>query len=391
MTEPRRAHGSGSLLVHRGKWYGQWRAHGERVKRAIGPRRGAGTPDGLTRTQAERELRRMMVDVRPAPPRERITVAEAGRRYVNRLEVDGRKRSTTGEYRSYLRVHLEPAFPQSLAKIDRKAVDAFSAAQHRKGLAPKSIRLHLSLLHGIFEYAIREGWASVNPVKAAAKPRTDADADIRYLDDAELTALLAAVPDDKLGRVEHPLYLAAAMTGLRQGELLGLRWRDVDWLAMRVRVRQSYVRGEMGTPKSKRGSRSVPLASPVATALEALSQRSAYTGDDELVFGHPDTGEPFERGTLLKRFKRALKRAGVREVRFHDLRHTFGTRMAGAGTPMRTLQEWLGHRDFKTTLIYADYAPGEQEAELVARAFGGHQFGHQSAANSDPVEPTQTA
>ena len=60
----------------------------------------------------------------------------------------------------------------------------------------------------------------------------------------------------------------------------------------------------------------------------------------------------------------------MRAVRFHDLRHTFGTRMAAAGVPMRTLQEWMGHRDFKTTLIYADYAPGQHEAELVDAAFG---------------------
>jgi integrase len=59
----------------------------------------------------------------------------------------------------------------------------------------------------------------------------------------------------------------------------------------------------------------------------------------------------------------------VREVRFHDLRHTFGTRMAAAGVPMRTLQEWMGHRDLKTTLIYADYQPGEHEAALVDQAF----------------------
>jgi integrase len=63
------------------------------------------------------------------------------------------------------------------------------------------------------------------------------------------------------------------------------------------------------------------------------------------------------------------RRAGVREVRFHDLRHTFGTRMAAAGVPMRMLQEWMGHRDFKTTLIYADYLPGEHEADLVDVAF----------------------
>jgi integrase len=59
----------------------------------------------------------------------------------------------------------------------------------------------------------------------------------------------------------------------------------------------------------------------------------------------------------------------VREVRFHDLRHTFGTRMAAAGTPLRTLQEWMGHRDFKKTLIYADYQPSAREAEFIERAF----------------------
>jgi integrase len=72
---------------------------------------------------------------------------------------------------------------------------------------------------------------------------------------------------------------------------------------------------------------------------------------------------------LLKRFKLACEIAGLRRVRFHDLRHTFGTRMAAAGVPMRTLQEWMGHRDFKTTLIYADYAPSAHERAMVEAAF----------------------
>ena len=100
-----------------------------------------------------------------------------------------------------------------------------------------------------------------------------------------------------------------------------------------------------------------------------LFQTSSYQADEDLVFAHPHTGRPIDRSLLLKRFKAALRRAGVREIRFHDLRHTFGTRMAGAGVPMRTLQEWMGHRDFKTTLIYADYAPAENEAEIVNAAF----------------------
>jgi integrase len=88
-----------------------------------------------------------------------------------------------------------------------------------------------------------------------------------------------------------------------------------------------------------------------------------------MVFAHPHTGKPIDRSRLLKRFKSALKAAEVRSVRFHDLRHTFGTRMAAQGVPMRTLQEMMGHRDFKTTLIYADYAPSEREAEWVEAAF----------------------
>jgi integrase len=72
---------------------------------------------------------------------------------------------------------------------------------------------------------------------------------------------------------------------------------------------------------------------------------------------------------VLKRFKAAAHQAGLRPVRFHDLRHTFGTRMASAGVPLRTIQEWMGHPDFKTTLIYADYQPGAEEAALVEKAF----------------------
>jgi integrase len=165
------------------------------------------------------------------------------------------------------------------------------------------------------------------------------------------------------------------MTGLRQGELVALRWRDVDWLAGRVRVRRSYVRGEFGTPKSQRSSRSVPLADRVMAELDAHQQRSRYRGDDDLVFCHPLLGGPLERSRLLKRYEAAAARAGLREVRFHDLRHTFGTRMAAAGVPMRTRQEWLGHRDFKTTLIYADLAPNEHERELVDRAFAPDSAG----------------
>lgn len=377
MSSARRPRGTGSLLIQRDAagrevWYGKWRIGSEQVKRRIGPKRVASTRQGLTRTQAEAELRRLMGTLEHASSQGgRTTVAEAGALLLDQLHAKGRKRATLETYESAIRVQLAPYFgEQRLDRIGRREIEGFMLAMSRSGRAPKTTLNALGILHSIFELARREGWVAGNPCTLVDKPRpADADPDIRFLGPEDVEALLRAVPSNDLGEVDRRLYLAAVMTGMRQGELLALRWRDIDWAARRVRVRRSFVRGEFGTPKSKRSSRSVPLADRLAGELDQLHQRSLYRGDEALVFGHPHTGKPLDRSKLLKRFKAALTAGGVREVRFHDLRHTFGTRMAAQGMPMRTLQELLGHRDFKTTLIYADYAPSAQEAEWVEAAF----------------------
>ena len=318
------------------------------------------------------ELRRLIGSVQHvAARRERVTIEEAGELLVARVRAKGRKRATLEAYASMVRVHLGPFFGTStLDQIGRREIEAFIAHMDRSGRAPKTTLNALGILHSIFEYARREEWVLSNPCTLVEKPRaTEGDPDIRFLEPEEVEALLRGVPDDDLGRVERRMYLAAAMTGMRQGELLALRWRDIDWPARRVRIRRSFVRGEFGTPKSKRSSRSVPLADRLAGELDRLHRETVYRHDDELVFAHPHTGKPIDRSRLLKRFKAALARGGVRPVRFHDLRHTFGTRMAAQGVPMRALQEMMGHRDFKTTLIYADYAPSAREAEWVEAAF----------------------
>ena len=129
--------------------------------------------------------------------------------------------------------------------------------------------------------------------------------------------------------------------------------------------------GEFGTPKSKRSTRSVPMADAVGAALDRHFKASRWQGDDDLVFAHPITGEPLSKHQNLRRFRAALRAAGLDDSHvFHDLRHTFGTQMAAVGTPIRTLQEWMGHRDLTTTQRYADYAPSGRDAELIGAAFG---------------------
>ena len=166
-------------------------------------------------------------------------------------------------------------------------------------------------------------------------------------------------PPDVLGPVLRVVILAAAMTGLRQSELLGLRWRDIDWTAQRIRVRNAFVRGEHSADgKSDLSTRrSVPLADRLARELARWFTRTPYNSDEDLVFAHPQTGNPLDRSKVTKRFQGACRSAGVHVITFHDLRHTFGTRLAASGEPLRTIQEFLGHADAKTTQIYTHYAP----------------------------------
>jgi integrase len=376
----RRSYGTGQLFVHadatgREAWYGRWYSGGRRIKRRIGPKREPGTRHGLTRSQAEAELRRRIQAQAPLPvAAEGLTIAEAGEQLVASLEARGRKASTLAAAESNLKAHLVPFFgARPLARIETSDVEAFIASRRSRS-SPKSISNYLGTLHSIFEFArVRP-----NPVADARKPEPEAtDPDIHFLSEVEVEALLRAVPDDHMGPTDRALYLAATMSGLRQGELFGLRWRDIDWGAMRIRVRRSYARkragreAQFGRPKSKRSSRSVPMHDRLGAELERHFQRSAFNDDEDLVFCHPHTGKPLDSSNALGRLRDALAAAGVRRIRFHDLRHTFGTRMAAAGVPMRTLQEWLGHRDIATTMIYADYSPSDQEHELVERAFRG--------------------
>jgi integrase len=376
----RRSYGSGRLYVHTNaggeeSWYGSWRIGGRRVHRRIGPKRKTGSREGLTTSQAERELQRRIDSERTAV-RSGLTVGEVGERYVTHLEtVMERKPTTIIDYRSMLRAHIVRFFGERpIEKVDPDRIAAFLASGRRKGLSTKTVSNQLVFLHGLFAFALKRGWIAVNPVPAVDRPRAQAvDPDIRYIELAEVEALLRAVPEDRFASTDRTVYLVAAMTGLRQGELVALRWSDVDWAAARIRVRRNYTREAFGTPKSRRGSRSVPMADRVAGALERHFKTSAYQADRDLVFAHPESGHPLDASALRIRYKAALKSAGLREVRFHDLRHTFGTYCAAAGVPMRTLQEWMGHAQLQTTEIYADYAPSSHEKEMVERAFAPPQ------------------
>jgi hypothetical protein len=179
MAAERRAYGTGRLYVRVGKagqeaWYGHWRVSGRQVKRRIGSKRTAATSDGLTRRQAEAELRRMMTVTQPVARRgERLSVDEVAACYVDNARRRGRKRSTCQNVESEVRVHLAPFFGgRAMDGVDAEDVLDLIAALEGKGLAPKTVRNVIGTLSALFTFAKapQRGWVAVNPCEALNCP-----------------------------------------------------------------------------------------------------------------------------------------------------------------------------------------------------------------------------
>ncbi len=300
-----------------------------------------------------------------------VTFAEAAAEYLRFSEQDrGCKPSTLRNYRNAINVHLLSVFGDmalediTVQEIERWRAGMLSTRQQRE-LSNKTKNNLLVLMHAIFRRSVKLYGLPANPVASVDRFRVRSSGDIQVFSPEEVWSLVRAAKSE----ADAAIFLTAAFTGLRRGEVLALRWRDVDFTGSTIRVRASYAAGHLTTPKSGK-VRAVPMAPDVASALARLGDRERYTGDDDFVFAG-EAGLPLDGDALSSRYRDALARAGLRPLRFHDLRHTFGTRMI-AKADIRRVQEWMGHADIQTTMKYLHYAPREEDAELVARAFAPH-------------------
>jgi integrase len=351
-------------------WYAKYRLpDGRQVQKKLGPAwtdRGRPAAGYFTKRLADDWLRSTLEQARrgtlPGLVRTGATFADAAAEYLRYCEQDrGCKPSTLRDYRSNLEAHLLPAFgDQPLEAVTSAAIDAWRASL--TGLSARTKNKLLVVMHGVFRRAQSVWGLPSNPVASVEKYRQRSTGDLEVFSPEEVMALVRAAASQQDGAI----YLTAAFTGLRRGELLALRWRDVDFAGSLIRVRASYAAGVLTSPKSGK-VRSVPMAPDVAGALAALGQREHFVGDDDLVFVG-DAGGYLDGSALRRRYAAALGRASLRPLRFHDLRHTFGTRMI-AKADIRRVQEWMGHANVQTTMRYLHYAPSADDAALVGEAF----------------------
>jgi integrase len=378
----------GKVWRYEGKRGVVWRirytdAAGKRVLETLGRE-----PD-WNRKRAEAELRARLVEVERNGYRkpERLTFAAFAERWLtDYLPGRGLKLTTEEGYRQTLSKHLLPYFGSyELSELEQQPelVDRYVSLKMREGYAPKTVVNHLLCLQVILKRAVRWRLIQRNPVTDCERPRVE-QAELNVLSETEIARLWSAYgeleseaePAERVWwRLARTLTFVALGTAMRRGELLALRWRDVQLLEGLLTVREALVKGRFTTPKSRAGRRLMELGPRTRELLAEHWRETAFQGDGELVFCHAQRGTPLDPSKLARCYLRpALKRAGIEKPfrPFHDLRHTALTHEAAAGNPMAYVQLKAGHSQSAITERYIHAAqvlfPGAA-ARAEARMF----------------------
>jgi len=335
-----------------------------------------------TRKVAEDRLGEILKTGKPSPVDTKRTFKEYAEVWMDTYAKTEIKESTRREYTAVLRNHLYPALGSlPFVKIRREHVRRLIAEKSEAGLSRSTIRNILAPLREVYNNAIDDGLASFNPVARVGKfnKRKSAENKINPLKRKELSTLL-----EKTGeRMPHyyPLLLCAGRSGLREGELIGLRPSDLDFHGRFIEVQRSISRGKVTTPKNGKARRvdmSLQLTNTLdalvaAKKAEALKRETTKPANerrhpdeviaevmDDWLFTTPNDGKQLDPNNMRKRvFYRCLDFAELRRVRFHDLRHTFASLLIQQGESLVYVKDQLGHHSIQITVdTYGHLVPG---------------------------------
>ncbi len=332
-----------------------------------------------TRREAEAHLTQLLAQVQAGGgvPPTRLKLGEFLTQWLRDYASGAVAPTTFRNYSDTIRVHIIPALGQiPIGHLTPQAIQGYiSQKLHEGRLSSTSVQYHYGVLREALGHARRWGILMRNPCALVNAPRRQA-VEMRVWDEEQVRLFLA---EAKRSSPYYRLYLAALLTGMRQGELLGLRWKDLGPALGVASVQQTFYR--LGRkqlfkePKTARARRTVVLAEALKTELHRLREEQAELRnllgdeyeDNDLVFCQPN-GKPLHAHNVVRRdFRSVTKRVRLPRIRFHDLRHTHATHLLRQGVHPKVVQERLGHSTPAFTLaIYSHVLPGMQE-EAVRR------------------------
>lgn len=364
----KRANGEGSIYKRKGdgRYCGTLTIEGEKRKSYY----------GATRQEVSRKLNDALKSHREGLPLadEQQTVGRFLAGWLEAVKPTVRH-STYYRYSGYVRIHITPELGRvRLAKLTPEHLQRLYAHRIEAGLSPMTVKHIHRVIHAALEKAVRWSLVPRNVADLVDPPRTRRR-EMATLSALEARELMFAAQGERL----EALYVVALTTGMRQGELLALRWGDVDLDRRTLQVRASLQRAaegfEFGEPKTASSRRGVALTQAATTALRRhraaqASERlrvGAAWADLGLVFANEVGGALDPRNVLRRSFYPLLKRAGLPRIRFHDLRHTAATLMLAQGVHPKIASEMLGHSNIGITLdTYSHVTPTMQRSATDA-------------------------
>ncbi len=253
------------------------------------------------------------------------------------------KERTWDRHEEVVRLHLKPSVGHvKLQKLNALDVQEMYRAKLESGLSPRTVQIVHTTLHKALKQAVRWSLVSGNVTEAVIPPKPQKK-EIKVLTSEEVKRLLRALRGERL----EALYVLAVTTGMRQGELLGLKWEDVDLGVGVVRVRRTVWKGVATAPKTAKANRSIRLT---GMAREVLRKHLEREGKGEWVFSSRN-GTPVNCHNLINRsWWPLLKEVGLPRIPFHNLRHTCASLLLSQSVHPKLVQELLGHADISTTL-----------------------------------------
>lgn len=312
-------------------------------------------------SELRQKLKGGSFNIAPAP--KTLTFGEYARKWIDRsIHL---KHSTLINYEVILKHHVTPLIDKPLDQVARMDIKELIAERQKAGKSPKTVRNIKAFISSVLSNAFEDEIITGNPsVKLGKFIKTkERKADINPFTREEAQLFLSVV-SDHCPRY-YPFFLCALRTGMRLGELRGLKWEDIDFNGNFIEIRRSYTKGEFTTPKNHK-SRRVDMSNQLARALKELRTESkkealakGWREVPELVFVD-SSGKIIDDANMRNRiFNKVLEKAGLRRIRLHDLRHTFASLLIQQGESLAYVKDQLGHHSIQITVdTYGHLVPG---------------------------------